>query len=201
MHYPLNDWLLLSVMLFRIRLLMYFFFCFCSSESHWLRSYAEIVSTAALSSSSLSWVQSSSTSNLTPSWRKPTSWRWQFVSWDVCSQSARPPAQQRPIRDTPSVSKRRSTSCPRRMWRQSQRKDFWATSRACSHPLIWIGGRGTWLSTTSRKRPDQSTAPPGGPGREIQTETLVSDIPYDHVGQKWAVFEWYHPNCLVQKRT
>lgn len=43
-----------------------------SSGSLWWRSYAESGSTAALSSSSLSWVQASSSSQ-TPSWRKQTS--------------------------------------------------------------------------------------------------------------------------------
>ena len=113
----------------------------CSSESLWWRSYAESESTAALSSSSLSWVQSSSNSSRTPSWRRQTSWRWQSVSWDACSSRE----------DWWSTS----TSCSLPLMTPWQR----LTS------LLWAP-RSTTASPNSSV---QSAAPPGGRGRHLQT--------------------------------
>ena len=156
----------------------------CSSESLWWRSYAESESTAALSSSSLSWVQSSSNSSRTPSWRRQTSWRWQSVSWGACSTSSccssvRLRTWQQWTRVTPGVSKWCNTSCPGSRWRRSPRYDWWNTLTSCSLPL-----RRTWQQLTSllwapRSTPAspkskvRSTAPSGGRGRHLHTGKMA----------------------------
>ena len=148
------------------------------SENHWWKSYAESESTAALSSSSLCWVQSSSNKNLTPRWRKQTSWRWLLTFWDNCISIAMETLSQvyqLPTRVTPGVSRRWSTSCLRMRWRHSPTEDCWITSRTFGPPLIqgWLRVvQFSWAlhsSPITLKRRVQLTAPSGGPGRNINT--------------------------------
>ena len=146
--------------------------CLCSSESLWWRSYAESESTAASSSSSLSWVQSSSTSSQTPSWRKQTSWRWPFASWHSCCS------------------------------RTSSREDWWSTSTSCSLPLRRSWERLTSLlwapqsTAASPKSRVRSAAPPGGRGRLLQTgvtsrQTGTSSV----VRDDWKWILWNVRTC------
>ena len=134
------TFLLASVMWFsRSRLLTDFLFCLCSWESRWWRRCAEIVSTVALSSSSLSLDQHSCSSSQTPSWRKQTSWRWSFSSSNGSSSSqwTAPPAPHLSVRATPGVSKRWKISCPGRKWCRNPKEDSWTISRTDHLPLIW----------------------------------------------------------------
>ena len=155
-----------------------FSFCIYSWESQWWRRCAETVSTAALSSSGLSWLQSSSTSSPTPSWRKQTSWRWPSASWDHSRSSSlySPPVQQLLVKASPDVFMRFYTSCPKTRWRHSLRENCWTTSRTCSHQQTGNGGKVIylcWAPQTNRpsaKRRVRFRAPSGGPGRCLQNE-------------------------------
>ena len=149
---------------------------FSRSENHWWRSYAESESTAALSSSSLCWVQSSSNKSLTPRWRKQTSWRWRLTLWDNSSSIAmETPLHQQQTRVTPGVSRKWSASCLEMRWRHSPAEECCTTSRTFSHFLIqdWLRlVHFSWAlhsSPAPPKRRVQITAPPGGPGRNVQT--------------------------------
>ena len=166
----------------RVRLLTFFLFSSCSWESQWWRRCAETESTAALSSSSLSWAQSSTATIPAPSRRKPTSWRWQFASWDGSTGSSRltaPAALQLPVRATPGVRKRSSASCPAMKWRRRPREACWAISTTCSLPLTRARLSLHCLSwalqptTAAARRRLQPAAPSGGPGRVLQALTIT----------------------------
>lgn len=119
-----------------------------SSESLWWKSYAESGSTAASSSSSLSWVQAS-TSSPTPGWRKPTSWRWQSASWDGCRSSAGLWTLQ--LWMVSPMSRRGNTSSPVRT-----RREDWIQRQSC---LLWA----------PQPRPPASR---GGHGRRLGGEDV-----------------------------
>ena len=145
---------------------------FCRWENPLWKRCAEIASATASSSSKLSWVHSSSTSNPTPKWRKPTSWRWLFASWDsVFSQWKPHPPLMLAVRVSPSVLKKSFTSCPGTQGKHRPMESCWPSSRPCNHPVMTTGGRvpsASWalLSSMSRvKTRVQPGAPPGGLAR------------------------------------
>lgn len=167
---------------------------FCSSGSLWWKSYAERESTAALSSSSRSWVQSSSTSNQTPSWKKPTSWRWQSASSGSCSSRIGPWALQLWNKAIPDVSRRWASSCPGSGCRL--RQDWSSTSTSCSLQLLWPCQRWTCLLCARQHGPvppkarQQRSRATGDPGRRPPTGRCWS--------QGWKRKLWIMQRCCLK---
>lgn len=117
------------------------FLYFCSSESLLWKSYVERESTAALSSSSLSWVQSFSNSNQTSRWKKLMSWRWQSASSGNCSSWIELWTLQLGNMAIHGVFRRWASSCPGIRCKLS--KDWWSTTYSVQ--LMWPWQRWTSL--------------------------------------------------------
>lgn len=143
----------------------------------------EIVTTAALSSSNLPCFQRSSTSSLTPSWRKPTSWRWPWASWG--SSCSRIHLRGTTARVIHSVGGSLCSSCPEAPREtplpSSPGLDLFRGSSSSSPPRPRDQSSSTQWSIPPPQSPPPSDPPPtprsrtqelkaqsGGPGRERQ---------------------------------
>lgn len=138
----------------------------------------EIVTTAALSSSNLPCFQRSSTSSLTPSWRKPTSWRWPWDSWGSSSSHSRLHLRGTTARVTHSAGGSLCSSCleaPRET-PPPPPLDLFRGSNSSSPPRPRDPAAARW-SAPLPQSPPSSVPPPrsrtkelkvqsGGPGRE-----------------------------------